>query len=267
MLLATLLTLACAAAHPANVERNDADAALPRAVLGELPLNHAVDSNVLHSSHHGKRQTAPNLPRTEPDLDDDLAALLSSLDSLDRGPFAAEFPSDGPPGPDEEVKLNGTGVVTVEFEAQQLNDLKALMLIGQAKADNAAIAAAHARFLLTNVLRSSQHGKRQTAPMPPIAGCDLEDSLSGLPDLPGIMPPLPLRLPGDGHPVRDVSGGDPGKITSDIQDMVKAAIEKLHTSQSLEDALAYTQQLAAQLAKLAAVQAGTQLRIRTPEEV
>lgn len=49
--------------------------------------------------------------------------------------------------------------------------------------------------------------------------------------------------------------------------MVKAAIEKLRTSQSLEDALAYTQQLAAQLAKLAAAQAGTQLRIRTPEEV
>lgn len=211
MLFATLLTLACAAAIPVNVERDDASASLPRGILGEVPIHRAVNPNVLQSSHHGKRQAVPKPPGfTEPDLDDDLAALLSSLASLDSGPFAAELPGDGPPSPDEEAKLDGADIVKVEFAAQQLKDLKALMLISQAKADNAAIAAAHARFLLTTVLRSSHHGKRQAPPLPPVTGRDAGDDLTGLPDLPNIMPPpLPIRLPGIDHPVRDVSFGGP----------------------------------------------------------
>lgn len=102
MLFATLLALVCVAAAPFNLQSNDAGAALPRDVLGEVIINRAVASNAMQSSHHGKRQD-PTKPPEAIVIDLELPDLVPAFPDI--LPHIPDHPGSGPLTPLVDVSV------------------------------------------------------------------------------------------------------------------------------------------------------------------
>ncbi|EKD00381.1 hypothetical protein A1Q2_05350 [Trichosporon asahii var. asahii CBS 8904] len=235
MLFATLLTAACAAALPLNFQGSDAAVAFPRAILGEVTIDRAVDSNVMQSSHHGKRQ-------------------------------------DTPPSPDEVLQTYPSFKFGLPpFQQQALLDL--LRAMSQVRYDSAAATAeARMRFCSRAFPAGDTLDKRQDPIKPPEAALIDLHLPELVPASPGVQPVIPDR-PGSGPPTPQVDVSVPvDKIIEDTRNRMKEALERLHSGNSINDAYKYMQEIADAMAKLSALavlQASAHMKVSSPapEEV